>query len=56
MTSEYKNYLLSEITKADEAFKKAMAENRFDDAYIYGKRASDLSEIYYYHAYRFQEG
>lgn len=49
MTNEYKDFILSEIHKANEEWKKALAEGRNDDAYISGKRAADLEAIYYYH-------
>lgn len=49
MANEYKAYLLAQIKKANSEWEKAMAEGRYDDAFVYGKSASDLEQIYYYH-------
>ena len=51
MTNEYRKFLEDEIRKAHEAWMKAMAEGRFDEAaYIHGKRAADLEAILIYHS------
>ena len=47
--NEYKNYLLSKMEEADANWRKAMSEDRFDDACIYAKQVSDLEAIYIYH-------
>lgn len=49
MTNEYKNYLLTEIAKAEKAWREAFAREDYDEAFIQGKRLSDLEAIYYYH-------
>lgn len=49
MTNEYRDYILAEIEKANEEWKKALAEGNAEKAYINGKRAADLEMIYYYH-------
>jgi len=49
MTNEYRNYILTEIAKANEAWGKALESGDYDEAYIQGKRAADLEAIYYYH-------
>ena len=51
MTKEYRKFLEDEIRKADEAWKKAMAEGNFmEAAYVHAKRAADLEKILLYHA------
>ena len=49
MTNEYKNYILTEIDIANEAWRKALENDDYNEAYIQGKRAADLEAIYYYH-------
>lgn len=45
----YLEYLRAEIDKANDNWLKAMQELDLTNAMIYGKRASDLEAIYYYH-------
>lgn len=49
MTNEYRNYILTEIANANEAWRKALESDNYEEAYIQGKRAADLEAIYYYH-------
>ena len=40
MKNEYKTYILAQIEKANAEWKKAMAEGRYDDAFVYGNTMS----------------